>query len=325
MLVSRRNVLRVSASAAALPVVSRTGWAQAYPSKLVRWVVQFPPGGPNDILARIMTPWLSERLGQQFIIENRPGAAGNVGTMAVVRSAPDGYTLVSTGSPHTINTTLNEKLNFDVRRDLAPVIGFIRTALVLIIDPSIPAKTVPEFIAYAKANPNRMSMASAGTGTAQHISGEMLKMMTGINANHIPFGGSAPALTNVIGGQVQFMFDTTPASMEFIKTDKVRALAVTSGKRLEMLPNVPSIAEYLPEFEASAWYGLAAPKNTPEQIVNLLNREISTALRDVRIRAKVDELGGELIAGTPADLAKHIADETEKWAKVIKFAGLKAE
>jgi tripartite-type tricarboxylate transporter receptor subunit TctC len=288
-------------------------------------VVQYPPGGPNDILARILTPWLSEHLGQQFIVENRPGAAGNVGTLAVVRSAPDGYTLISMGSPHTINTTLNEKLNFDVRRDLTPIIGFIRTPLVLLVDTAIPATTVPEFIAYAKSNPDRMSMASAGTGTAQHVSGEMFKMMSGINANHIPFAGSAPALTNLIGGQVQFMFDTTPASMEFIKSGKVRALSVTSAKRMELLPDIPCLGDYLSGYEASAWYGMAAPKNTPAQIINLLNKEINAALRDTKIRAKVDELGGELIASTPANISEYVASETEKWAKVIKSAGLKAE
>jgi tripartite-type tricarboxylate transporter receptor subunit TctC len=321
----RRKFLHLAASVAALPVVSRIARAQTYPSRPVRWVVPYPPGGPTDITARLMGQWLSERVGQQFVIENRPGAGGNVGTEAVLRAAPDGYTLLLVSGAHAINATLYEKLNFNFIRDSSPIAGISRVPLVMEINPSVPAKTVAEFIAYAKANPGKVNMASPGNGTPGHVTGELFKMMTGVDLLHVPYRGSAPALTDLLGGQVQVTFDTTPASIEYLRAGKLRPLAVTTSSRAEVLPDVPTMSSVVPGFEASAWYGMSAPKGLPMEVVERLNREINVALADNRLRAKLAALGANPLLGSPADFGKLIADETEKWAKVVKFSGAKPD
>jgi tripartite-type tricarboxylate transporter receptor subunit TctC len=272
-----------------------------------------------------MGQWLSDRMGQQLVIENRPGAAGNVGTEAAVRAAPDGYTLVSIGTPHAINVTLYDKLNFDLIKDIAPIAGIIRTPLAMLIHPSIPAKTVPEFIAYAKVNKGKINMASAGTGTPQHVSGELFKMMAGIEMAHVPYRGSAPALTDLLGGQIQFMLDTTPASIEHIRAGSLRALAVTTSARSPVLPDVPSLAEFLPGYEASAWYGLGARANTPIEVIERINGEVNAGLADPKLKAKLADLGGEMLPDSPAGFGSLIASEMEKWRKVVKFSGAKPE
>jgi tripartite-type tricarboxylate transporter receptor subunit TctC len=321
----RRRFLQLAMGAAALPAVPHPAWTQAYPTRVVRWVVPYPPAGPTDIIARILCPWLSERLGQQFIVENRPGATGNVGTEMVARSLPDGHTLIAVGAPHAINATLFEKLNFDFIRDIAPIIGIMRAPLVMLVNPLVPARTVPEFIAYAKANPGRINMASAGSGSPQHVTGELFKMMTGINMLHVPYRGSAPALTDLIGGQVQLMFDTTPASIGYIRAGTLRPLAITTSSRSEALPDVPSLGDFIPGFESSSWYGLGAPKNTPVDIIEKLNSEISIALADPTIKARLYDLGGSVLVGRPSAFRQLIVDETEKWAKVVKFSGAKPD
>jgi tripartite-type tricarboxylate transporter receptor subunit TctC len=322
---SRRQFLQFAVASAALGAVPNKGLCQTYPARPVRWVVPYPAGGPTDIIARLLGPWLSERLGQQFVIENRPGATGNVGTEVVLRATADGYTLLSVGTPHAINASLFDKLSFDVLRDIEPVIGIIRTPLVMLIHPSVPAKTIPEFIAYAKANRGKTSVASAGTGSPQHVSAELFKMMAGIEMTHVPFRGSAPALTNLLGGQVQCMFDTTPASMEHIRAGTLRPLAVTTSSRADALPNIPTVGDVLPGFEASAWYGLGMARNTPVEAIETLNKEINAGLADPKIKARFADLGGSVLAGSPAAFGKLIADETEKWAKVVKFASIKPE
>lgn len=324
MRLGRRQLLTFAAGIALLAGTFDV-MAQSYPTRPVRWVVPYAPGGPNDILARLMSPWLAERLGQQFIIENRAGAAGNVATEAVVRAPADGYTLLSVSTPHAINETLYDKLNFNVIRDIAPVVGFIRTPLVLLVHPSVPSKTVPEFIAYAKANPGKINMASAGNGTPQHVSGELFKMMTGTDMTHVPYRGSAPALTDLIAGQVQFMFDTTPASMQYIKSGTLRPLAVTTLTRVEALPDIPCLSDFLKGYEASAWYGLGTAKNTAPAIIAKLNMEMNAALADQRVGARLADLGGSSLGGSPDDFAKLIVDEIEKWAKVVKFSGAKPD
>ena len=321
----RREFLRLVAGAAALPVVSRIARAQTYPTRPVRIVVGFPPGGPGDILARLTGQWLSERLGHPFIIENRPGAGGNVATQAVVNASPDGYTLLLVNAANAINATLYEKLKYDFIRDIVPVAGIMRVPLVLEVNPSLPVKTVPELIAYAKANPAKLNMASAGNGTPQHVSGELFKMMAGVNMTHVPYRGSAPALADLLGGQVQVMFDTMPASIEYLRAGKLRPLAVTTATRSESLPDIPTVADFVLGYESSAFYGVAAPTNTPAEIIDKLNKEINAALADPRTNARLVALGGTPFTGSPAEFGKLIADETEKWAKVVKFAGIKPD
>ena len=321
----RRKFLHLAAGAAALPAVSRIARAQAYPSRPVRIIVGFPAGGLSDVLARLMGQWLSERLGQPFVIENRPGAGGNIGAETVVKAAPDGYTLYLSSSPNAISATLYDNLNFNFIRDIAPVASISISPLVMEVNPSVPAKTVPEFIAYAKANPGKLNMASNGNGTTSHLAGELFKMMTGINMLHVPYRGAAPALTDLIGGQVQVMFDVMASSIEHIRAGKLRALAVTTATRSEALPDVPNVGEFLPGFEASAWQGVGVPKNTPTEIVDKLNKEINAGLADPKLRARLADLGGTVIGGSPADFGKLIADETEKWGKVIRAANIKPE
>jgi tripartite-type tricarboxylate transporter receptor subunit TctC len=325
MKLPRRQFLHLAAGAAALPAVSRFAWAQAYPTRPVRIIVGFAPGGGIDIMARLMGQWLTERLGQQFLIENRPGAGSNVATEAVVRAAPDGYTLLLVNSANAINATLYDKLNFDFIRDIAPVAGVIRVPNVMLVNPSVPAKTIPEFLAYAKANPGKISMASGGIGTPGHVAGELFKMMAGVDMVLVPYRSGGPALTDLLGGQVQVMFPNTGASLEYIKAGKLRALAVTTATRSEALPDIPAVGEFLPGYEASTWTGLGAPKSTPTEIVDKLNKEINAGLADPKMKARLADLGGTPLLGSPADFRKLIAEETDKWAKVVKFSGAKAD
>jgi tripartite-type tricarboxylate transporter receptor subunit TctC len=325
MKLRRRQFLQFAAGAAALPAMSRFAWAQSYPTRPVRIVVPFAPGGPTDVVARLISQWLSERLGQQFVVDNRPGAGGNIGTEAVVRVPPDGYTLLLVTPPSAINATLYAMLSFNFIRDIAPVAGIIRQPLIMQVSPSVPAKTVPEFIDYAKSNPGKLSMASAGNGSVPHVAGELFKMMSGVDMVHVPYRGGVPALTDLLGGQVQVYFGTVSGSVEHIKTGKVRGLAVTTATRLEALPDIPTVGEFLPGYEASTWQGIGAPKHTPNEIVDRLNKEINAGLADPTTRARLADLGGTVLAGSPADFGKLIADETEKWAKVIRVAGIKAQ
>jgi tripartite-type tricarboxylate transporter receptor subunit TctC len=325
MSLPRRRFLQLTAGAAALPLLSRLAGAQAYPTRPVRIIVGFASGGTLDIIARLLGHWLSDRFGQPFVVENRPGGGGNIGTEAVVRAPPDGYTLLLVGSPNMINATLYEKLNFNFIRDIAPVASTDRAPHVMEVNQIFPAKSVPEFIAYAKANPGKINMASAGIGTGQHVAGELFKMMAGIDMAHVPYRSAGPALTDLIGGQVQVMFDSLPASIEHIRAGRLRALAVTTATRLEVLPDIPSVADFVPGYEASAVHGIGAPRNTPTEIVDRLNKEINAALGDPKMRARLTELGLAVLPGSPADFGKLIADETEKWGKVVKFAGSKAE
>jgi tripartite-type tricarboxylate transporter receptor subunit TctC len=325
MKLPRRYFLHLAAGAAALPAVSRFAWAQAYPTRPVRIIVAVAAGSAMDILARLMSQWLSERLGQQFVIENRPGGGNNIGTEAAVRAPADGYTLLMVNTVNAINATLYEKLNYNFIRDIAPVASIARAPFVMEVHPSVPAKTVPEFIAYAKANPGKINMASAGNGSGAHVSGELFKMLTGVEMLHVPYRGAAPALTDLLGGQVQVMFADMPSSIEYVRTGKLVALAVTTATRSEALPQLPSVSEFVPGFEASAWWGVGAPRNTPPEIVGVLNKEINVALADAKIKARLAELGGTAIAGSPTDFGKLVADETEKWAKVVKFSGAKPD
>jgi len=299
--------------------------AQSYPSRPVRLIIGYTPGGSADITARLMAQWLSERLGQQFVVESRPGAGTNLATEAVVNAPPDGYTLLLVAPANAINASLYEKLNHNFLRDIAPVAGINRFPNVMEVNPSLPVKTVPELIAYAKANPGKLNMASSGPGSTIHVSGELFKMMTGINMVHVPYRGSAPPLTDMIGGQVQVMFDSMPASIEYVRAGKVRALAVATAARSPALPDVPTVGDFVRGFEASAWYGVAAPKGTPPEIVDKLNAEINAAFADPKIKARLTELGGMVLAGSAADFGKLVADETEKWGKVVKFAGAKPD
>jgi tripartite-type tricarboxylate transporter receptor subunit TctC len=321
----RRQFLHLAVGAAALPAVSRLAWAQAYPTRPVRIIVGAAPSGSFDIMARLIGQRLSEQLGQPFVIDNRPGAVGNIATEAVVRSPADGYTLLLVGAPHAINATLYDKLNFNFIRDIAPVAGIDREPLVMAVNPSVPARTVPEFIAYAKANPGKISMASAGNGTPSHVSGELFKMMAGVNMVHVPYRGGGPALPDLLAGQVQVMFPSMSSSIEYVRTGKLRALAVTTATRSDALPQVSTVSDFVPGFEATLWTGIGAPKNTPADIVDKLNREINAGLADPTIKARLADLGGTPLVGSPADFGKLIADETEKWAKVVKFAGIKAD
>jgi tripartite-type tricarboxylate transporter receptor subunit TctC len=325
MKLPRRNVLHLAAGAAALPAVSHFAWAQSYPTRPVRIIVGFAPGGATDIMARLVGQWLSERLGQQFVIENRPGAGSNIATEVVVNAPPDGYTLLVTTSVNAINATLYDKLNFNFIRDIAPVASIHREPHVLEVHPSVPVKTVPEFIAFAKANPGKINMASAGIGSGNHISGELFKMMTGVNLVHVPYRGGGPALVDLLGGQVQVMFATMSSSIEYVRDGKLRALAVTTATRSPALPHIPTVSDFVPGYEASFWTGVGAPKNTPAEIVNKLNKEINAALADPKMKARLADLGGTALSGSPADFGKFVADETEKSAKVVKFAGVKAD
>jgi tripartite-type tricarboxylate transporter receptor subunit TctC len=308
-----------------MPAVARFAWADTYPSRPVHVIVFYAAGGGNDIIARLMGQWLSERLGQSFVVENRPGGGGNLGTEYVVRAAADGYTLLLSSSANVVNTSLYDKLDFDFVRDIAPVASISYEPNIMVVNPSVPAKTVPEFIAYAKANPGTINFASAGIGSSQHMSGEMFKMMAGIDMTHVPFRGTAPALTSLLGGQVQIMFASMPAALPYIRADKLRALGVTIAKRSDVLPDVPSVSEFLPGFDAAVYYGIGAPKNTPPEIVDRLNKEINAGLADPQFKARLVELGSMVLPGSPADFGKFIVNETDKWAKVVKFAHIKAE
>jgi tripartite-type tricarboxylate transporter receptor subunit TctC len=321
----RRQFLHLAAGAAAFLGAPRIASAQAYPNRPVRLIVGFAPGGSNDIVARLIGQGLSERLGQPLIIENRAGAGSNIGTEVVVRAAPDGYTLLMVGAPNAINATLYEKLSFDFVRDVAPVAGLLRVPLVMEVHPSVPVRTVPEFIAYAKANPGKINYASAGIGGVTHVAGELFKMLAGVEMRHVPYRGAAPALTDLLGGQVQVMFDIMPSSIEYIRVGKLRALAVTTTTRSEALPDLPTVADFVPGYEASAWFGVGAPRNTPTNIIGKLNREINAVLSDPKMRERFADQGGAVLAGSPADFGKLVADETEKWAKVVKLSGARPD
>jgi tripartite-type tricarboxylate transporter receptor subunit TctC len=325
MKLPRRKFLHLVAGAAAVPMGSRLAWAQSYPTKPVRWIVPIAPGGPNDILARLMCQWLSDRLGQPFVVEHRPGGGSNAGTAAVVNAPADGYTLLTVATVAAINATLYQNLSFNLIRDIAPIAGIISVSNAILVHPSVPATTVPEFIAYAKANPGKVNVASAGVGTSGHLSGELLKMMTGVDMVHVPYRGAAPALTDLLGGQVDAYIGATPTLVEYVRTEKLRALAVTTTTRSEALPDIPTVGEFVPGYEASAWFGVGAPKKTPVEIVGKLNKEINAALVDPKIRVALADMGGTVLPGSPADFGKLIADETEKWAKVVKFSGAKAD
>jgi tripartite-type tricarboxylate transporter receptor subunit TctC len=325
MKLPRRNFLYLAAGAAALPAVSRVARAQAYPTRPVRVIVPAPPGGAADIAARLIGQWLSERLGQPFVIENRPGGGTNIGTEAVVRAPPDGYTLLLFSAINAVNATLYDKLNFNFIRDIAPVASITRLPFVMVINPAVPATTVPEFIAYARANPGKINFGSNGIGTGIHVGGELFKMMAGVNIVHVHYRGEAPALTDLIGGQVQASFSTLPGAIEFIRAGKLRPLAVTTAKRQGVLLDIPTLNEFLPGYEASGWLGVGAPKGTPAEIMDKLNDAINAALADPKIKARVSELGGEAFGLSPADFGKLIAADTEKWAKVIRAANIKPE
>jgi tripartite-type tricarboxylate transporter receptor subunit TctC len=325
MKLPRRQFLRLTGGIAALPALSRIGWAQTYPTRPVRLIVGFAPGGPNDIVARLIGQWLSERLGQQFIIENRTGAGGNIGTEAVVNASPDGYTLLLIDSSNTINPTLYDKLNFNFIRDITPVAGIMRGPLVMEVNPAFPAKTVLEFIAHAKANPGKISMASGGIGTSSHLAGELFKATAGIDMVHVPYRGTAPALADLLGGQVQVMFGNMLASIAYVRDGRLRALAVTTTAPSEALPDIPTVGDFVSGYEASAWQGVGAPKNTPIEIIEKLNREINASLADPRMRARLADLGGTAFGGTAREFGNLIAEDTDKWGKVIRAANIKAE
>ena len=319
----RRQFLRLAAGAAALPAVSRIALALDYPTRPVHVIVGYPPGSGPDIEGRLIGQWLSERLGQPFIIENRPGAASNIATEAVVHAPADGYTLLLVASANASNATLYDKLSFNFIRDIAPVASIMRAPFVMQVNPSFPAKSVPEFIAYAKANPGKINMASSGNGTLPHVCGELFKMMTGIDMVHVPYRGGAPAMVDLMGGQVQVGFSVVTETIEYIKSGKLRALAVTTADRSKVLPDIPTMSEFVPGYEASAWVGIGAPKNTSTEIIEKLNADINAGLTDPKLKARFAELGATVFVGSPADFGRFIADETEKWAKVVKFAGIK--
>jgi tripartite-type tricarboxylate transporter receptor subunit TctC len=322
---NRRTILQVSGGALALPAVTRLAWALDYPTRPVRIIVAFAAGGTTDIVGRLIGHWLSERLGQQFNVENRPGGSGNIGTEAVLRAPADGYTLLLVPPAAAVNTTLFEHLSFNFARDIAPVAGIIRVPGVMEVNLSVPARNVSEFIAYAKANPGKINFASAGSGTPQHVFGELFKLITSVEMVHVPYRGNAPALTDLLGGRVQVMFDTMPNSIEYIKAGKVRPLAVTTAVRWEGLPDLPTVSEFVPGFEGSSWYGMAAPKNTPSVIVNKLNQEVNAALHDPQMKTRLADLGGTMLEGSPADFGRLIDDETEKWGKVVRAANIKPD
>ena len=321
----RRQFLQLAAGAAVLPAVSTIAKAQAYPSRPVRLIIGYTPGGSADLTARLMGQWLSERLGQPFVIENRPGGGTNIATEAVVRAPSDGYTLLLAAPANAVNATLYDKLNFNFLRDVEPVAGIIRFPNVVVVNPQVPVKSIPELIAYAKANPGKLNMASSGNGSTIHMSGELFKMLTGINMVHVPYRGGAPALTDMISGQVQVMFDNIPTCAEHVKSGKLRGLAVTSTTRSEVLPDLPTVADFLPGYEASAWYGIVAPKNTRPEMVETLNKATNAVLADPAAKTRFAELGAILLPGSAADFGKLLADETEKWGKVVKFSGARVD
>jgi tripartite-type tricarboxylate transporter receptor subunit TctC len=325
MKLPRRRFLHLAAGAAALPAMSRFARAQAYPVRPVRLIVATAAGGADDTVARLMGRWLSERLGKPFTIENRPGGASTVGTEVVVRAPPDGYTLLLIGGWSVINASLYDNLNFNFIRDIAPIAGLIRLPLVVLVNPSFPAGTISEFIAYAKLNPGHINFASAGNGTVGHVAGELFKMMTGVNMVHVPYRGGAPALTDLLGGRVQVFFGLASSSIAHVRAGTLRALAVTTATRSEALPNVPTVGEFVPGYEASGFEGIGAPRNTPAEIIDKLNKESNAALADPMMKAQLTDLSGMVFAGSPADFGKFIADETEKWAKLVKFANIKPE
>ena len=325
MKLSRRKLLHLAACAAALPAVPRIAYGQAYPSRPVRIIVPFAAAGPNDIIARALGQWLSEHLGQSFVIENRPGAASNIGTEVVVNAAPDGYTVLMVSSPHAINATLYEKLHFNFIRDIAPVAGIMRIPNVMVVAQAFPVRSVPAFISYAKDNPGKLNFASSGVGASNHMSGELFKAMTGIEMTHVPYRSSGPALTDLFGGQVQVMFDAMTSTIEHIKANRLRPLAVTSSAQSALLPETLVMSDFVPGYEVSNWFGLGMPRNTPEEIVNTLNKAVNDALADPKLKVRLANLGGTTIPGSPADFGKLIADETEKWGKVIRAANIKPE
>ena len=321
----RRQFLHLAAGAAVLPAVSTVAKAQTYPARPIRMIVGYTPGGSADLTARLMGQWLSERLGQSFVVENRPGGGTNIATEAAVRADPDGYTFLLVAPANAINATLYDKLNFNFLRDVEPVAGIIRFPNVVVVNPSVPVKSIPELIAYAKANPGKLNMASSGNGSTIHMSGELFKMLTGINMVHVPYRGGAPALTDLISGQVHVMFDNIPTCAEHVKSGKLRGLAVTSTTRSAVLPDLPTVADFLPGYEASAWYGIGAPKNTPAEVIDRLNREINAILTDPAAKGRFAELGAILLPGSAAEFGKLLTDETEKWGKVVKFSGAKVD
>ena len=325
MKLPRRNFLHLAAGASALPAVSHIAWAQTYPTRPVRIVVGFPPGGGADITARLIGQWLSERLGQPFIIDNRPGAGSNIATEAVVRAPADGYTLLLVGTFNAFNATLYDKLNFNFIRDIAPIAGIIVVPNVMVVHPSFPAKTILEFIAYSKSNPGKVNMGSGTPGAAMHMSGELFKIMAGIDTVHVFYRGAGPTLTDLLAGQVQVSFPTMPASIEHIRAGRLHALAVTTATRSDALPDIPTVGEFLPGYEVSNWYGLGVPRATPAEVVEKLNKEINTGLANPKIKTRLADLGGTVLAGSPADFGKLIAEETEKWGKVIRAANIKPE
>ena len=325
MKLARRTFVYLALGAAVLPLVPRNASGQIYPTRPVRLICAFPAGGPNDTLARLIGQWLSERLGRPFVVENRPGAATNIATEAVVRAPPDGYTLLLVAQVNAINVTLYERLNFNFIRDIAAVAGIMRVPSILQVNPSVPVHTVPEFIAYAKANPGRLNMASAGNGTSSHLSGELFKIMTGVDILHVPYRGAAAALTDLIAARVQVYFDLMPNSIAHVRSGKVRPLAITTTTRSGALPDLPSVGDFVPGYEVNTWFGVGAPRGTPADIVDKLNEEINAALADPQMKARLAELGGTVLAGTPADFEKLIADETEKWARVIRAANIKPD
>jgi tripartite-type tricarboxylate transporter receptor subunit TctC len=323
--VPRRKFLHVAAGAAAFPAISSMTWAQTYPSRSVRLIVPFPPGGPNDVFARLIGQWLSERLGQPFIIDHRPGAGGNIGTEVVVKAAPDGYTLLLINSNHTVNATLYDKLNYNFIRDIAPIVAIIRLPLVLVLNPLLPAKTLLEFIAHAKANPGKLNYASVGNGSTPHVAGELFKMMTGIDIVHVPYRGAVQALTDLISGQVQAMFIVPGVVTEHIKAGKLCGVAVTAATRSDVLPDLPTVGSIVAGYDATTWFGIGAPKNMPSEIVDKLNKEINAALANPKIKAQLADLGGTALTLSPTEFAKLIADDTEKWGKVIRAANIKPD
>ena len=325
MKLPRRTFLHLAAAAAALLVVSGIVLAQTYPTRPVRLIVPFGPAGATDITARLIGQWLSERLGQQFVIENRPGAGSNIGTEAVVRAAPDGYTLGLFGAPSAINATLYDKLNFNFLRDIAPVAPIVRFPNIMVVNPSIPSKTLPEFIAYAKTNPGKINMASPGSGSTPHVTGELFKAMTGTNLVHVPYRSVAAVMTDLLSEQVQLYFGTTASSLEYVRAGKLRALAVTIERRLDALPDIPAVAEFVPGYEASAWFGVGTPRNTPVEIIDKLNKEINAGVADPKMKARLTDLGGIALRGSPSDFGKLIVEETEKWGKVVKLSGAKLD
>jgi tripartite-type tricarboxylate transporter receptor subunit TctC len=325
MKLPRRQFLHLAAGAAALPALPCIAPAEAYPTRPVRIIVGAPPGGAFDILARLIGQWLSERFRQPFIVENRPGAGTNIGTEAVVKAAPDGYTLLFFDVSPAINTNLYDNLNFVFLRDIAPIASIVRSPLIMVVHPAIPAKTVPEFIAYAKANPGKINMASTGNGATPHVTGELFKMMAGVDMVHVPYRGAAPAITDLLSGQVQVLFISPLVSIEHIKTGRLRALAVTTAMRSDALPGIPTMGEFVPGYEASTWYGVGAPKATPAEIVDKLNKEINAGLADPKMQARLADFGGTPLVVSPADFGRLIAEETEKWGKVIRALNIKAE